>query len=136
MTSFRRNIDEELRDLERAVRHDITLLPRLIQVSIRTGSSDPAIRALIEAGWQAGAITIAPMDLGSPRDDFVIELGRELIRLGWGPDLPLSPEAYREQRTVREGTTIGSWYGQRTLSRSTPEVTLEGSFSHPRQRAL
>jgi hypothetical protein len=133
---IRRNTDEELRDLERVVRSDITVLPRLIQMSARTGSYAPAVRSLIEHGWQAGAITITPMPLGSPRDDLVIELGRELIRRGWLPDLPLSPEAYRERRTVREGTTVGDRYGQRTLTRVTPPVRLEGQFTRSRQRAL
>jgi len=133
---IRRNSDEELRDLERAVRDDITVLPRLLQVSMRTMSFAPAVRSLIEAGWEAAAITIAPMPLGSPRDDLVVELGRELVRRGWGPDIPLSSQAYRERNTVRTGTAIGERFGQRALAKTTPPVRLQGSFSRPRQRVM
>jgi hypothetical protein len=131
---MRKNSDEEIRDLERAARTDLTVLPRLVQVAARTGSFATAARVLIAAGWEAAAITVAPLDLGSPRDDLVLEIGRELVRRGWGPDLPLSAEAYRERNTVRDGFRIVDRFGARDLVKELEPVSLPGQFEEPGKR--
>ncbi len=118
-----KNMDAKLRELERRAQGDPSAIAQFVRAVIRTGDFESAAPALTKL--------ISPLSLGSPRDDMVLVLGRELVRRGWAPDLPLGYEAYREfgLEAIRPETQVGDRHGQRVLVRTGPEVRLKGQFS-------
>lgn len=140
--SVRRNSDEDVRTLERAVASDPGMLPRLVAVAIRTTAYDAAARGMIAAGWEASNAALAPMSLDPPRVQLAIALGRELARRGWAPDLPLAPRFYRDggpplgadERRHGHGLRISNnRYGKRALHRLEGPVKLTGQFGTERR---
>jgi hypothetical protein len=146
----RPNPDDRLRRRARGAGDDPLEHQAAANEALRAGRFDVAVPHLLAAGSEAACALVSPMDLGGPRDAMVLELGRELVRRGWLPNLPLTdgaPGAERGPpgwRVSSGGTPVPPpgvelyqyWRGMSGspgLDRAEPQVALAGSFGRARR---